>query len=613
MTYSILTSSKQLQSVLEVIALIGLLTALLAPRFGAHWFRSVETIIQQLSRHRWRAILFAAAAPMIIRLAMLPIFPTPLPYVHDEFSYLLMADTFAHGRITNPPPPQPQHFEAEYILLHPTYASQYQPGQGLVMATGQVIAGHPWWGVWASVGLMCGAICWALSYLFPLRWALCGALGAGLQFGIFGFWMNSYFGGAVAATGGALVAGALLRMRLLPGSSAIICGTGLIVLFASRPLEGAIWTGVSTVWIAVYYRRKFYRRLLPVGAVCAMGLIGLAYYNYRVTDHPLRPPYAEGRALYGTPQSFWWQPAVVVTSFDNPQLRDNYLNQLAFWNRRYSLRSLWDSTWRRSRDFWRFFIGPFFTPGLLFIWFLRRDRRIRPWLLASIPFIFEHATYHAWYPQHSAAETLLIVIILVQCWRHLRLWNRDRGWGPAMSRNLVAGFCLAILLVSAGHAADSLIPTRFARVKPIWGSLVPTPRTRDRAVATLERIPGKHLVFVYYNAQHPYIDEWVFNKADIPGAKIVFSRLIGPEPDSKLISAMKGYDVWIADVDTGFWSELEDSPPGSSGSYLARAVEERPRGWTVDIGERNAQPPALSPIRSAGIGGDSPGKRDCSG
>jgi hypothetical protein len=306
MTYSILTSSKQLQSALEVIALIGLLAAFLVPRFGARGFRSVEMLFQKVSGHRWRAILLAAAAPMIIRLVMLPIFGTPLPYVHDEFSYLLMADTFAHGRVTNPPPPQSQHFEAEYILLHPTYASQYQPGQGLVMAAGQVIAGHPWWGVWASIGLMCGTICWALSYLFPIRWALCGALGAALQFGIFGFWMNSYFGGAVAATGGALVAGALLRMRSLPGSSAVIGGTGLIVLFASRPLEGVIWTGIAVVWIAVCYRRAFFRRVLPAVAVCAAGLMSLAYYNYRVTDHPLRPPYAEGRSLYGTPQSFWW-------------------------------------------------------------------------------------------------------------------------------------------------------------------------------------------------------------------------------------------------------------------------------------------------------------------
>ncbi len=108
-------------------------------------------------------------------------------------------------------------------------------------------------------------------------------------------------------------------------------------------------------------RKLLFRSIAPGAAVCAIGFAILGYYDYRVTDDPLEPPYLEGRASYGTPQSFWWQPAVTVSHFDNPQLRDNYLNQLAFWKRRTSVAALWDSTWRRGRDFWRFFfIGPIF-------------------------------------------------------------------------------------------------------------------------------------------------------------------------------------------------------------------------------------------------------------
>ena len=183
------------------------------PRVGSKWFRKVEQWGSEFARRRRLAVLAVGLVALAARAAVLPIRPIPQPKIQDEFSYLLAADTFAHGRLTNPTHPMWTHFESIHIIEKPTYMSMFYPAQGLVMAAGQAIAGHPFWGVWFSLGLMCAALCWMLQGWMPPGWALLGGLLAVFRLAVFSYWGNSYWGGAVAATGGALALGALPRLR----------------------------------------------------------------------------------------------------------------------------------------------------------------------------------------------------------------------------------------------------------------------------------------------------------------------------------------------------------------------------------------------------------------
>ena len=98
------------------------------------------------------------------------------PRINDEYSYLLMADTFSHHRLTNPTPPAWQHFETFHVNMTPTYHSKYPVSQGLALAFGQIVFHQPWIGVYLSTALLCGAICWCLQAFVPPGWALLGGL-----------------------------------------------------------------------------------------------------------------------------------------------------------------------------------------------------------------------------------------------------------------------------------------------------------------------------------------------------------------------------------------------------------------------------------------------------
>src|SRR6266568_1834813 len=306
--------------------------AYIYPELGDAWFSRVEQTCARFAQRRAMAVVFVGLLALGLRLALLPILAVPQPITHDEFSYLLLADTLAHGRLANPTHPMWVHFETFHVNSHPTYASMYYPGYALFLAFGQVLMGHPFWGVWLSSGLMCAAICWALQGWMPPGWALLGGVLAVIRLGTFSYWADSYWGGTVTALGGALVLGALPRIKQNQRvRDAVLMAIGMALLAATRPYEGLFFCApviAALVWWALRkdgppVKVSLVRVALPATSMLAIGLASLGYYFWEVTGSPFTIPYQLNIQTYGL-LYFPWQKIREVPVFHHAIMQTFY-------------------------------------------------------------------------------------------------------------------------------------------------------------------------------------------------------------------------------------------------------------------------------------------------
>ena len=65
----------------------------------------------------------------------------------------------------------------------------------------------------------------------------------------------------------------------------------------------------------------------------------------------------------------------------------------------------------------------------------------------------------------------------------------------------------------------------------------------------LAGIRGEVLVFVRYWPQHIFQDEWVYNEADIDGARVVWARDLGDAENRKLRQYYPKRSVWLLEPD----------------------------------------------------------------
>jgi hypothetical protein len=528
----------------------GVLLALqfVFPQWSQRISRVTSKIVTPLALRRYLCGFSLFFTVIAVRVALLPRLPVPVPGMHDEFSYLLMGDTFAHGRLSNPPHPAWMSFETFHVNWFPQYASMYPPAQGFILAIGEWL-GNPWIGVLLSCAGMCAVIYWMLLAWLPPRWALLGGIIAWLKFGIASYWVNSYWGGAVAATGGALLLGAVARLLRRPRTrDAILFALGLAILANSRPYEGLIFS-LPSLFVVIRWlfqkatrssgvRNRWRTVALPIAAILLVTATFMGFYNCRLSGNPLLFPNALNVRTYHTAPMFLFQASKPEIHYNNQQFEDFYNG----WEREeydHSWQSVKCLSWLKSVRFFSAFAWWGMLLALPASFFVIRDRWMRlAWV--TLGFVAVAAYLIVWSNAHYAAPvTCLLILLYLQSLRYLRLmrWKRWR-WGAILARTSAV-----LLLVDTAGAVMRRDCDAF-----YWTCQGDVSRLTIQR--KLEALPGKHLVIVRYTDDHNIHDDWVYNGAEIDSAKVVWAREINPEQDAKLLKYFGDRKVWLVTPDT---------------------------------------------------------------
>jgi hypothetical protein len=532
----------------------------------------------------------------------------PQPVVQDEFSNLLAADTFFHGRLTNPPHPLWPSFESLHVIQQPTYASKYPPGHGLMLAAGRVVGGDSIVGVWLEAALACGGIYWMLRAWLPPRWALWGGLLATVH-PLFLHWEQNYYGGSLAALGGALVLGGIRRiMRDSSVKAAVILAVGIALLANTRPFEGFVFSVLAMTpllaWVAGRLRPAsglLFRLGLPVLSVLACTALFMAFYNFRVTGNPLLLPYEAYELTYSRTPCFIFQSLRPELAYRHESIKAFYatIGIADYQLQRESLSSLvlisLTKLWCYLGNYFRIFT----LVAILPLGLLASPRSVAlsdPWLrfaLAMGALFLALLSLPVWAQWHYAAPAMGLVIYLeMACLRAARSWR----WRGRPSGKL---FFRVSLAVSVLYAVAWSCKRQQLEGEEGWRANM---GQRAKLVEWLEAADGQHLVLVRYDRSHDPRAEWVYNGADIDGSRVVWAREMDDDQNRCLRDYFSGRRAWIVEADAsvprlvplGQRSVMRGKPPGDPMTALRPRGTVEPRRAVSRAAKPNLSPASLT-------------------
>ena len=510
------------------------------------WFHC-RLWVRRFSRCTAWSMLVLAALPVVLRLALLAHNPMPVPQIADDFSNLLLGDTLAHFRLANPSHPMHRFFEAAFVLQEPSYSSIYPPGQGVLLALGELLFRQPWAGILLASGVLCALCYWALRAWTTSSRALAAGLLAVLEFGPLGEWTNQYWGGLASGIAGCLVFGSLPRLRK-SGSTryALLLGAGLALQLISRPFEFTLLLPVVACFLVPILKDLGKRKLavtsLAITAAVFPAALLMLLQDSAVTGHWTTMPYMLSRSQYGMPTTFTFQPLPKPErQLTREQQADYDAQSDAHEDIPSSFKGFLQRWSERLPDYNYFFPLPLLLVLPFFLLSLRDWKNISVFatlLLFSLGTNF----YPYFYANYIAVLIPLFLLVTVT---GLAALNRLR------IRNVVVGQVAVwlIALLCAGQfvwtyglriSGNGTAPNAYAS----WG-LQGEDFYQDRIAVhqRLAQASGSQLVFVHIGDEED-IQQWIQNGADIDHSRVVWALDLGAQENAHLLAYYPDRIAW---------------------------------------------------------------------
>jgi hypothetical protein len=564
------------------------------------------SILRAISEKQQLAVSVVGGTALLSSFLVACILGEPVPQVFDEFGYLLTSNTFANGRLATTSPSLPEFFESFAIIVDPVYAGKVFPGQGVFLAIGERLTGHPVAGVWLTSALFCAAICWMLQAWSGRLTGLLGGFLMIVQFGALSHWSQTYWGGAVSALGGALVFGA--ARRLWNGFSmapAVVLGTGVVILASSRPAEGMVTLLPISGVVAYHLSRGERERVLallrktlaPAGFVVATGIAALLFYNQAVTGSAWKSPYMLHEAQYQRTPLLTVLPLREKRSYSSFWLRYYYeVFEMRMFQAQRTPYSWLLMAAEKIVEWWLFYCGlltvplvwlalrrrsPTFHIQLLFVcalglamlgrmnpdyvqlaivflcgagWVLLSTAMTDIWhriALGSCGLCLAFLLLTKWgLPHYFAPAASLLMLLQVEGLR--QLWHSPTA--SVLRRGVVACVIGACVCSLGSNVLGRVYSWRWRSLEgSVAKSVLAGDNWATRRAALhrwFETQDPPQLVFVRYSPSHSVNQEWVYNHADLLKSHVIWARDLGREHNEQLIRTLPNRVVWLLEADT---------------------------------------------------------------